>query len=103
MKLEIEVERITHAYAAKGGSDNTKQQRSRMLAFSRHCEQLGAHSMAQVGKIHVIKWWKTHRHLSDRTLYEHYRALSILWQLAGKAGQPPAPRYITTTQKVSSP
>lgn len=93
MRLEIEVERLTHAYAAKGGSDNTKQQRSRMLAFARRCEQLGAHSMAQVGKGHVIKWWKEHRHLADRTLYEHHRALSILWQLAGKSGQPPEPWY----------
>lgn len=93
MKLEIEVERLTNAYTAKGGSDNTKQQRARMIAFARHCEQIGAHSMAQVGKDHVIKWWKTHRDLADRTLYEHYRAICILWRLAGKAGQPPTPRY----------
>lgn len=93
MKLEIEVERLTNSYAAKGGSDNTKQQRARMLAFARHCEQLGAYSMAQVGRDHVIKWWKTHRDLTDRTLYEHHRAICILWRLAGKAGQPPTPRY----------
>lgn len=93
MKLEIEVERLTNAYAAKGGSDNTKQQRARMIAFARHCEQIGAHSMAQVGKDHVIKWWKTHRDLADRTLYEHYRAICILWRLAGKTEKPPTPRY----------
>ncbi len=93
MKLEIEVERLTNSYVAKGGSDNKKQQRARMLAFARHCEQIGAFSMAQVGKDHVIKWWKKNRNLADRTLYEHHRALSILWRLAGKSGQPPEPWY----------
>ncbi|MGJ8670099.1 MAG: hypothetical protein ACSHXK_11475, partial [Oceanococcus sp.] len=91
MKLENEVRELTFRWVAKGGKHNRRQQRNRMQAFVKHAAKSGAKSLAQVGKQHVIRYWKANRDLSDRTLYEHYRAISILWDLAQKAEPPPKP------------
>lgn len=94
MKIVQEVEQLTRAYVRKGGKDNRRQQRSRMLAFAEHCAGLGQNSLGQVGKAQVIAYWKAHRHLSDTTLYSHWRALVTLWELSEKPGQPPKPRAV---------
>lgn len=91
MKILIETERLTRAYARKGGKDNRRQQRARMQAFAAFCAESGANSLGQVGKSHVIAYWKSNQKLSDSTRYSHWRALALLWELAGKAGEPPKP------------
>lgn len=92
MSLLKDVERLTENYVRKGGKDNRRQQRSRMLAFAVHASTLGAREMGQVGAIHVIRYWKAHRGLSDATLYNHWLAICELWRLCGKAGEPPQPK-----------
>lgn len=92
MKLVHEVEHLTRSYASKGGKDNRAQQQARMLAFAAHAAGQGAHSMAQVGAAHVVRYWKAHRDLADATAYNHWRALCALWRLAGKPSEPPRPR-----------
>lgn len=92
MSLVREVEMLSHAYARKGGKDNRRQQRARMIAFATHAEAMGARSMAQVGKAHVIGYWKAHRELTPSTAYNHWLALCVLWKLANKAGTPPEPK-----------
>ena len=91
MKLLLEVERITRGYVRKGGKDNRRQQRARMIAFADFCAQMGANSMGQIGRAHVISYWKSTENLSERTRYSHWRALVTLWGLAEKAGLPPEP------------
>lgn len=91
MSLVQQVEQLTESYVRKGGKDNRKQQRSRMLAFAAHAEAAGAREMGQVGATHVVKYWKAHRDLADSTLYSHWRALAELWKLSGKTGEPPLP------------
>lgn len=90
--LIAQVEKLTHAYVSKGGKDNRKQQRSRMLEFAEHAAGLDAHSMGQVGGKHVIRYWKTRTALSETTRYHHWLALCELWRLCGKTDTPPRPR-----------
>ena len=91
MSLVQQVERLTDNYVRKGGKDNRKQQRSRMLAFAAYASELGAKEIGQVGATHVVRYWKAHRDLADSTLYSHWLALVELWRLSGKAGEPPLP------------
>lgn len=91
MKLIHQVEALTRGYAAKGGKDNRRQQRARMMAFAGHCAAHGAAEMSQVGSRHVISYWKSSRGLSGSTRYSHWLAIRELWRLAGKPGEPPRP------------
>lgn len=91
MKVVIEIERLSRGYVRKGGKDNRRQQRARMIAFAAFCAQMGANSIGQIGKSHVIAYWKSTSTLSEKTRYSHWRALVTLWGLAGKAGLPPEP------------
>jgi hypothetical protein len=96
MKLIKEAAFLTRGYGRTGGKDNRRQQRARMLAFAEHCAAMGAHSFGQVGKIHVISYWKVHRALSPVTAYSHWLAIRELWRLADKPGVPPKPRTAGT-------
>ena len=97
MRLLKEVEALSHAYVRKGGKDNRRQQRARMLAFAEHAAASGAHSLGQLGKAHVIDYWKSHREFAASTAYSHWLAIRDLWQLAGKVGEPPRPRPPATS------
>ena len=103
--LEHEVWSLTHEYARKGGKGNRRQQRGRMLAFAAHAATLGAQSLGQVGRRHVISYWKTHRALAPTTAYHHWLALCELWRLAGKTDEPPRPRVMAdhTAVKTAHP
>lgn len=91
MKILKEAEFLTRGYVRKGGKTNRRQQRARILAFAQFCGQQGLNSLGQIGRAQVIAYWRTNRHLSDATLYNHWRALVTLWGLAGKSGEPPKP------------
>lgn len=91
MNLQNQVEILTRAYVRKGGKDNRRQQRARMMAFAAHCEALGAREMGQMGPIHVVRYWKASTGLSDATRYSHWLAIRELWRLAGMPGEPPRP------------
>ena len=91
MKIVQEVEQLTRAYVRKGGKDNRRQQRARMLAFAEHCAKQGQNSLGQIGRAHVISYWKATQNLSNATRYNHWRALVTLWVLSGKSGEPPKP------------
>ena len=95
MNLVQQVNKITHAYAAKGGPVNRRQQVSRILAFAKFAEELGVISIGQLGKNHVVKYWKNHRELSDPTLLNHYYAICVLWRLIDKIEKPPRPRFVS--------
>lgn len=101
MKLVQEVQRLSDSYVRKGGKDNRRQQRARMLAFAEHAAAMGASSLGQVGAAHVVRYWKAHRDLSDPTLYSHWLAIRELWRLADKPGDPPRPRLASEQTRVS--
>ncbi len=90
-RLVFQVQALAQGYVRKGGKTNRRQQAARMVAFARFCELQGATEISGVGARHAIRYWRRHRDLSPATLYNHHRALCVLWELAGKAGKPPAP------------
>lgn len=94
MGIVQEVKRYGYAYCRKGGKVNRRQQLKRMMAFAEFCASIGANSLEQVGDRHVIAYWKCLRHLSDATLYNYWRALCLLWKMAGKYKTPPKPKPV---------
>ena len=96
MTLVEQIKQLTHPYRRKGGKGHRKQQIGRMLAFGTFAEKKGTRSMGQIGAVHVIGFWKTHRHLSNATLRSYWYALCVLWVFSGKNGQPPKPFYKPT-------
>lgn len=96
-RLVDQVQALTRGYVRKGGKNNRRQQAARMVAFAAFCEGQGCRELGQVGGRHAVRYWQANRHLSASTLYNHHRALAILWQLAGKPGLPPAPAVSVST------
>lgn len=92
MELLHQVEKLSRAYVRKGGKDNRRQQRARMMAFAKHAAGLGAREIGQVGARHVISYWKASEGLSDATRYSHWLAIRELWRSANKVEEPPRPR-----------
>ncbi|WP_368639719.1 hypothetical protein ABRZ04_12920 [Castellaniella ginsengisoli] len=90
-RLVFQVQALVRGYIRKGGKSNRRQQAARMVAFARFCEQQGAADIHGVGARHAIRYWRQHRDLAPATLYNHYRAFCVLWELSGKAGKPPEP------------
>lgn len=91
-KLIDEVNQLTCGWITKGGKTGRREQARIMLAFASDIENSGPTSMKQVGRAHVIQYWKANRDLSDATLMSRWYALRQLWLIAGKAGEPPKPR-----------
>jgi len=94
MNLYHEVYELTHHYVKKGGKRNRNQQRKRMLAFAKFAQSHGVKSLGQLGRRHVIMYWKLKNNLASRTLYNHWLAIRELWRLAGKVGEPTLPKKI---------
>jgi len=91
MKIVTDVKKLADSYVSQGGKANRRKQRSRMLAFAKHCAKMGQSEIGQIGSRHVVDYWKANRELSDATLYHHFLAIRQLWALAGKNGEPPKP------------
>ena len=92
MSLTREIRALTHNFVRHGGKTNRRKQRERMLAFGAFAAQMGARAMGEVGKKHVIAFYKSHREQADRTKYAYFLAIRELWKLAGKPSVPPSPR-----------
>jgi hypothetical protein len=97
VNLYHEVYELTHHYVKKGGKKNRNQQRKRMLAFAKFAQSHGVKSLGQLGRKHVIQYWKENRALSERTLYSHWLAIRELWRLSGKVGEPAPPKKVASS------
>jgi len=101
--LTNQVQKLASGYMRKGGKINRRQQAARMIAFASHAEALGAREMGQVGAKHVMAYYRAQNALSYSTRYNHYRAIVLLWDLAGKTGVPPAPFKPSSTMTETEP
>lgn len=90
MNLREEVLYLTRNYVKSGGKDNRRQQLKRILAFTKFCHDNGAATLQQIGKRHVMSYYRHNKHLSYATLYNHFLAIATLFDLAGKK-EPPRP------------
>lgn len=92
MRLRREIQLLAHDYVRKGGKQNRRKQAKRMIALGAFSEGLGCQAIGELGKRHVMEFWKAHRGLSDAVLYQHWLAFRELWRLAGKKDELPKPR-----------
>lgn len=87
MKQDLDL--LLTDYLRKGGKDNRKRQRACLYKFIDHCHKLGARSLGQIGRRHVLQFWKSNRGLSDKRLYDYWLALCTFWELTSKIDVPP--------------
>jgi len=92
MALEREIRALTHDFVRHGGKTNRRKQRERMLSFAKFAAASGAPAMKEVGKKHVIAFYREHRDRKESTKYAYHLAIRKLWKLAGKPSEPPTPR-----------
>ena len=92
MSLRDDIKHLSHDYARKGGKQNRRKQAKRMLALAAFAERMGCKHLGELGKRHVIEFWKSQRDLSKNVQYQHWLAFRHLWVLAKKPGEPPKPR-----------
>jgi hypothetical protein len=87
-------------YVRGGGKENRKRQVSRIVEFLDWVESTEkVNSLHNLGKRHVIGFWKAHRHFSDETAYKYWLGISKLWDWIGKHEEPPSPHKSQTFQK----
>lgn len=91
MRFYDEVQKKVRFYAKKGGKKNRDLQSKRMLAFAEFCEQEGVQNAQEVGKRHVVRYYKILSELSDSTKLQHYYALRSLFDLLEKDSHIPKP------------
>ena len=95
MKLQSELRNATRAYVRSGGKTNRRMQLKRMESFVKHCREMGATSLQQVGKRHVMSFYEKHEHLATSTLLNHYYAIRQLLRLNLLPDPPKPPRSNT--------
>ncbi len=98
MGLRREIQLLAHDYVRKGGKKNRRKQAKRMIALGEFAETLGCRCIGELGKRHIFGFYKSHRHLSDAVLYQHFLAFRKLYELAGKPNDPPAPFLMTASE-----
>lgn len=83
---------MAHDYVRHGGKRNRRQQMKRLAAFLTWIQSRErVTGLDQVGKRHVIQFWKAHRELARRTRYGYWLAIRELWGWLERPGEPPRP------------
>jgi len=91
MKNQKKYFRLFDNYVRKGEKARSKKHREYAMKFLAMCEIMGSADLQQIGKKHVIAYWKMNRNLTRDEALEHWRALCVLWELGHKIGYPALP------------
>jgi hypothetical protein len=85
--------RRAHEYVRHGGKQNRRKRLDRLcLALDWISREYPAcRGLDQVGRKQVWWFYAAHGHLAPKTLAEYGYAFRLLWQLLGRAGEPPFP------------
>jgi hypothetical protein len=78
--LAGQVRRLGHGYVRHGAKANRRRPLGRAVAaveWAAARERITG--LDQIGKRHVVDFWKAHRHLADSTAYAYWLALRELW------------------------
>jgi len=91
--LAEQLKQYSYDYVRHGGKTNRKQQLSRILFFLKWINQqkIKVTKLDQLGKKHIISFWKNHRYMSDATAYGYWLAFCLLWEWLNKPELPPKP------------
>ena len=90
--LVRKINELSHRYVRSGSKENRRLQIGRIIKFVEFIEETEKlHGLQEIGKRHVIEFWKSNREFADKTANDYWLALCILWKLVDKAGAPPKP------------
>jgi hypothetical protein len=82
----------------KGSKENRRLQVGRMIKFVEFIEQTEQlHNLHEIGRRHVIQFWKANRDMAPKTANAYWLALCVIWQWSEKPGTPPKPIILTQT------
>lgn len=85
--LTRELKHKIHLYKSRGGKTSRNRTARRMLEFVSWCN-CAAH---QTGKRHVHKFFEE-KNFASSTARDYWYAITKLWELMGRVGEPPKPR-----------
>jgi hypothetical protein len=90
--LTDEVWHLMNSYVRRGSKKYRHQQRARAMRWARHAVQ-NAPTLQNVGCGQVTSFWARDdiARLAPKTRDEFWDVISIVWELAGLAGNPPRP------------
>ena len=90
--LVKQIQALAHHYVRQGAKAHRRLQVGRMIKFVEFIEQTERpHNLHEIGKRHVIAFWKSHRDLAPKTAHAYWLALCVIWEWTDKPGQPPKP------------
>lgn len=90
--LVNQIQSLAHQYVRSGSKENRRLQVGRMIKFAEFIEQTEQlHNLHEVGKRHVINFWKAHRDMAPKTANAYWLAICVIWQWSNKPGTPPKP------------
>ena len=83
----------THDYVRKGSKRSRRTTVNRMIDIANNIKahEHGVKLPPQIGKAHIHRYYARHKHLSPRTLQDHYYAIKHLWELLERTKLPPKP------------
>ena len=102
--LASQIRERAHVYVAHGGKQNRRQQVERLVLFVTWAQaEFRLNGLEQLGKRHVISYWKAHRDLAPRTAEGYWRAIGLLWVWLDRVEPPPKPWVTDTPQSGALP
>ena len=103
--LARKINELSHQYVRGGSKQNRRLQVGRMIKFAEFIEETEKlNGLQEIGKRHVLLFWKSNREFAPKTAHDYWLALCILWKLIGKTGTPPKPLVFSkqTTMSLSA-
>ena len=98
--LVNQIQTLAHQYVRSGSKENRRLQVGRMIKFVEFIEQTEQlHNLHEVGKRHVISFWKAHRDMAPKTANAYWLALCVIWQWSNKPGTPPKPNLFVQSSE----
>jgi len=95
-----ELKSHTHHYVSRGGKQNRKKQVSLIIHFMEYTVSTDKiSSIHELGRRHVINFWKSHRDLPEKTAYDYWLGICKLWEWIGKNEKPPKPNTFPVQEK----
>lgn len=92
--MEKWVRERSHVYVRHGGKTARRAMVKRLIAILEDiaANEKGVKSPSQVGRAHIHRYYARNQRLSATTLRDHFYAFRLLWELLGRAGDPPRPK-----------
>jgi hypothetical protein len=99
--LVKQVRALAHDYVRCGSKSNRRLQVGRIIKFVESVEETERlYNLHEIGRRHVLHFWKGHREFAPKTANDYWLALCILWRWSGKPGSPPKPMIFSQSGSV---